>query len=182
MNIISNPENPCPPEILNRQVAIPVSYIDFDDNPRTGTIEINEAVQGDVGLFFEVALDLKFPIERVLPAGHPDYRWDDDKLMAGNVSSGFNYRPIAGTDRVSVHAYGRAFDINPRINPYIRLAGGKTIVAPPEAKWDKSVPGALYAEHPLVRFMEERGWEWGGRWVLSREGMVDYQHFEKPEE
>lgn len=179
--IVSNPDNPCPPEILARQIALTVPYVDFKGRQQEGVIEVDKSMAQDVADFFTLALKLKFPIERVLPASHPDYKWDDEKLMADNVSSGFNYRTIAGTNRLSNHALGRAFDVNTRLNPFIRYEKGRTIVRPPKAVWDKSKLGTLYAGQPLVELMEGRGWEWGGRWTAKDDGIVDYQHFQKPE-
>ena len=40
--------------------------------------------------------------------------------MADNNSSAFNYRFIAGTERFSKHAFGRALDVNPLQNPFVR--------------------------------------------------------------
>jgi hypothetical protein len=98
--------------------------------------------------------------------------------MEDNVSSGFNYRLIAGTDKPSLHALGRAFDINPRQNPYIRYERREIIAQPKQSKWDKSRPGTLFADHPLVKMMEGFGWEWGGHWS-QESGRTDYQHFQK---
>jgi hypothetical protein len=178
MSIQTNPEAPCPARILNQQVTLAVDYLDFTGDLRHGSIEINKAVADDVKAFFEQALALKFPIEQVAPASDPAFRWDDDKLMAANVSSGFNYRLIAGTNQPSLHGQGLAFDVNPRQNPYIRFANGSKIVAPKGAAWQPDLPGTLSATHPLVRFMLNRGWEWGGSWSADS-GRIDYQHFQK---
>lgn len=185
--VINNPNNPCPPEILAQQVSLTIPFVDFSGNLQDGIIEVNEEVQDDVVDFFSLALKLRFPIKKVIPSSHPDYLWDDNKLMEDNTSSGFNYRRVAGAGRISLHAYGRAFDINTGLNPYIRYENGQTIINGKVANvlldsvWDKSKPGTLYADHPLVDFMENRGWEWGGHWTLEKEGIIDYQHFQKPE-
>lgn len=176
--VVANPERPCPPEILARQVSLDVLYHGFDGKTHAGIIEVHEEAAGDIGAFFAYALELKFPIEKVVPAGHPDYVWDDDTLMAGNATSGFNYRLIAGTDAVSPHGLGWGFDVNPRLNPYVRYVGGREVVSPPGAVWNPELPGTLHAQHPLVVFMKDRGWEWGGDWT-EESGRVDYQHFQK---
>ena len=108
------------------------------------------------------------------------YDGDDYRLMAENISSGFNYRQIAGTDKLSLHAYGLAFDINPVQNPYIHKLDNKIVVDPPGAKYDPAESGALANDHRLVQFLTKRGWVWGGSWTLEKTGRVDYQHFEKP--
>jgi peptidoglycan L-alanyl-D-glutamate endopeptidase CwlK len=176
--VFPNPEQSCPPEILKQQASLEVSYLDFDGATHSGIIEVNERVADDVRAFFEQALALNFPIGMVAPASDISYKWNDDRLMEANVSSGFNYRLIAGTDTPSLHGSGQAFDINPRQNPYIRYEYNQEIVAPIGAVWQPTEPGTLSAQHPLVEFMIERGWEWGGNWS-AESGRVDYQHFQK---
>jgi len=168
--------NAIPQDIWQAQVAIDVRYINFVGVIRSGTIEVNQAVHHDVEAFFEHALSLGFPIELVASASYCE--WDDERLMRDNISSGFNYRTIVGKTTLSPHAYGMAFDINPRRNPYIRYEDGNEIVAPSGATWDPSQPGTLNAKHPLVKLMLDRGWEWGGNWGVA-DGRVDYQHFVK---
>lgn len=176
--VISNPEQTCPPEMLKQQVPVDVQFLDFEGRLSSGMIEVNRVVADDVRAFFEQAIELNFPIAKVAPASENPYRWNDDELMAANVSSGFNYRLIAGTDTPSLHARGLAFDVNPRQNPYIRYENGIEIIAPTGAIWQPQEPGTLSAEHPLVQFMIERGWEWGGNWS-AKSGRIDYQHFQK---
>lgn len=72
----------------------------------------------------------------------------------------FNHRNIAGTDTLSYHSWGIAFDLNPQDNavytPYDKLNPEKRI--PPE----------------VVQIMESLGFRWGGRW----QGKPDAMHFE----
>jgi peptidoglycan LD-endopeptidase CwlK len=99
--------------------------------------------------------------------------------MMANNTSGFNYRMIAGTERLSNHARGRAIDINPLLNPCIR----GDFVQPAGAAYDPSRPGTLTTDSPVTQFLKARGWIWGGDWASGRDGkpLKDYQHFEKPE-
>lgn len=175
---LNNPDRPCPPELLAQQVGLAVLHYGFDGRMHRGIIEVHEEVADDVASFFDLALRTGFPIERVARSGDPEFGWDDDKLMAANVSSGFNYRTIAGTDRVSLHGQGRAFDVNPRQNPYVRYTDGGEVVAPAGAEYDPQAPGTLSAGHRLVGLMQRLGWEWGGDWQ-PESGRVDYQHFQK---
>ena len=100
-------------------------------------------------------------------------------MMTDNNSSGFNYRTIAGSGKMSPHSLGMAFDINTRLNPYIRYPkNGSPIARPIGAIRDVKVPGTLYANHPLVEFMVSLCWEWGGGWSPVT-GRTDYQHFQK---
>ena len=92
--------------------------------------------------------------------------------MAADNSSAFNYRLIAGTDRLSRHALGCAVDINPRENPAVYPDNR---IAPPGAVWRPEKPGTFTADHPVVRTFREKGWLWGGDFTHLR----DYHHFEK---
>lgn len=79
--------------------------------------------------------------------------------------------------RFSNHSWGRAIDINPLTNPYVK--GDK--VLPPEGRQfldrTRAYPGAILAGSWVVKLFEEHGWTWGGSWTDRK----DYQHFEKPD-
>lgn len=171
-----NPDLVCPDEIMHSLGLLTVEYMSFDQHIHTGQMIIAQAVMADVDAFFRHALEYRFPIAKVVPAA--SYDWDDKKLMEANISSGFNYRVIAGTDQPSFHARGLAFDINPVQNPYLRYHNGKKSIQPHGSKWNKNQPGSLQADHPLVKLMEGFGWEWGGHWT-PESGRTDYQHFQK---
>lgn len=176
-----NPDKPAPLEVLAKIKPVVVRYLDFEGEAQVGTVEIHEDLVDDIKDFFEEANKLSFPIERVVKSSDEKYGWDDDKLMADNATTGFNYRLIKGTDRPSLHGQGRAFDVNDALNPFIRYVDGKPEVDPPGAVHNPEIPGTLTAEHPLVLFMKDRGWEWGGDW-LPESGRTDYQHFQKAAE
>lgn len=173
-----NPRAGCPADILAQQVAVEVAYIDMAGKRQTGTIEINRAVADDIRIFFETALELGFPIEKVVRAS--EYGWDDPAMMAANVTSGFNYRNIPGQPTISNHAHGLALDVNTRLNPYIVYGERGATVYPAGASWNPGVPGTLHKDHPLVLLMKDKGWVWGGDWVSDVDHAIDYQHFEKP--
>jgi hypothetical protein len=107
----------------------------------------------------------------VNPVAHEKFAWNDDRSMEANNTSGFNYRAITDGKKISNHALGRAIDINPLLNPYIR---GEE-VRPAGAIYDPTQAGTLVESSTIVRFMKERGWTWGGDWT----SLKDYQHFEK---
>lgn len=174
-----NPKSPCPPEILSQILSIEVKYFDFDGNEKTSLIEVNEASSKDVKNFFELAYKLKFPINCVAKSSDPEFSWDDNKIMTANASTAFNYRNIAGSDKLSLHSRGLAFDINPVQNPYLKYKDGQIIAFEPDgSKYNSLAPGTLTNDHPLVQLMISRGWEWGGNW-LPESGRIDYQHFQK---
>ena len=79
----------------------------------------------------------------------------------------FNCRPIAGTKRWSMHAYGAAIDIGTRFADYWRWArpsGG-------------AIPYANRIPFEIVEVFERHGFIWGGKWYH-----YDTMHFEyRPE-
>jgi hypothetical protein len=91
--------------------------------------------------------------------------------MEDNNSSAFNYRNIVGGENLSQHAYGRAIDINPRQNPYIK----GDIILPQNAVYATDVPGTIISDGPVVEAFVKHGWDWGGNW----QRLKDWQHFEK---
>lgn len=178
--LAQNPAGPQYPQaILDQQRLLTVRYYSFDRKLHQGQIVVNEAVVGDTEELFRLITELIFPVAKVVPIAAPGYEWDEQKLVVEeNVTSGFEYRFIKDTNRLSLHAKGLAIDINPQQNPYIRYQDGKEIIWPPEAKWDPSKPGTLSKNHEIVQFMEGWGWEWGGDWGPDT-GRTDYMHFQK---
>jgi len=165
----------CPDEIRRKQKLITVTYYAFDRKVHQGQLVMDADLEEDIRAVFDVALQERFPIHSVIPISDPrfreDGRWDDDLSMAANNTSAFNYRMITGGGRLSRHALGRAIDINPLLNPYIK----GSLVLPPSATYDPGAAGTLTPDHPVVRAFLQRGWTWGGTWDVPK----DYQHFEK---
>ncbi len=170
--IVQNPAAPCPPEIFDRQVAVPVRFHTFGRRQSGGFVVIDRELENDIRELFDLILRIRFPIASANPISFPPFFWNDDHSMAANNTSGFNYRTIAGTPRLSQHALGRAIDINPLLNPYVR--GG--VAKPDGAYYDPARRGTLTAASPVTLFLKRRGWVWGGSWKDPK----DYQHFEKP--
>lgn len=112
----------------------------------------------------------------MIPVSAPQFRKnnrrDDDLSMAADNSSGFNYREKTGGGSLSNHAYGRAIDINTFENPYIK----GNLILPPAANYNPNIAGIFTMAHPLVKLMQNLGWDWGG----NRTNLKDYRHFEKP--
>lgn len=122
---------------------------------------------------FEGLWKAGFPITSMRPVRH--FGGDDDASMTADNTSAFNCRPVAGGRKWSQHAYGRAVDVNPLRNPYVR---GERVDPPEGAAWldrDPSRPGVLVEGTPAVEAFDAVGWHWGGRWRSSK----DYQHFSK---
>ncbi len=159
----------CPPEILQALVLIDVKFFGFDGQTHEGQIVVHQDLEKDVKDLFGLMFDSKFPVQEVTPI--VKYIWDDEASMSANNSSGFNYRKVAGEERLSLHSLGRAIDINPQINPWVR----GDVTQPTNASYNVKEPGTLYAGHQIVELMRARGWEWGGNWKDYK----DYQHFQK---
>jgi len=136
-----------------------------------GQIVACAELEDDLYEIFAFLEDIRFPVGKAIPIAA--YSWNDDASMADNNASSFNFRFIANTGKLSLHALGRAFDLNPVQNPVIYSAG---LVAPPGARYNPSASGALSEHSPVVREFLKRGWRWGGHFDEPK----DYHHFEKP--
>lgn len=181
MSITTNPQIPCPQSILDSLEEVLVTYKDFSGAQKTSTIEVHASLASDVRDFFKRAFTLGFSFTDIVRASDAPYHFDDLLLMQANASSGFNYRLIAGMQTPSLHGLGRAIDINPRLNPYIRYVNDVTVnILPHNSSYDPLANGTLTAQHPLVVFMKSRGWEWGGDWT-KESGRIDRHHFQKAE-
>ena len=181
-----NPETSCPADILNNQVSVVVKYFDFKQTEHTGTIEIHKDLKNDIEKVFDLLYAEKFPIAKIIPIS--EYAWDDEKSCSDNNTSGFNYRVISGTNKLSKHATGCAIDINPYQNHYIKyevstspdgeVLGTKELWRAPATKYDPEEKGTIQPDSNLVKLFKDLGWEWGGDWT-PESGRIDYQHFEK---
>ena len=158
-----------PAEILENLALVDVQYVSFDGLLHQGQLIIHKELAEDVKERFAELLALHFPIQKIIPI--VQYGWDDIASMEDNNSSGFNYRVILGTDRLSNHSYGRAIDINTSTNPYNAIDGS---ILPKGAVYDVTEPGTFVADSSAVGVFTSYGWTWGGSWTEP-----DWQHFEK---
>jgi hypothetical protein len=165
----------CPLYIKERLLLITVKYYSFDNKIHQGQLIIDMDLADDIESAFNEALKEKFPIHSVIPVSHISFRkngiWDDNLSMEANNTSGFNYRTITGGQTLSMHARGRAIDINPVQNPYIL----GSISLPANSSYDPEIDGTLTHDNVIVRTLVSRGWTWGGNWITPK----DYQHLEK---
>lgn len=178
----TNPNNPCPPEILKHIIGVRVTYFTFSGNDLEGVIEVHKDLEQDVKDFFALAYDLGFPLSRVSPASKATTPFDEDRLIEQNISSGFNYQTPPTDDKPSAHALGRAIDVNPGMNPrYLHDSSGNFIDSKPdEWRYFTGAAGTLNSDHALVTLMRSRNWKWGGD-QTPENGSVELYHFEKPE-
>jgi hypothetical protein len=159
------------PVALEALRLVRVTHHDAEGGVRVGELVVHRDVAADVAGAFRALFERGYPVERVQPAS--DFGGDDARSMAANNTSAFNCRPVTGGRRFSVHAYGRALDLNPRYNPYVR---GRTVLPPEGARWaDRSLDHPMRIDADVARIFEARGFAWGGRW----RSLQDYQHFER---
>jgi hypothetical protein len=161
------PGCPVGPSELRR---LEVSYWDFADRRRVGSIVLRATEARDVLSVFRKLYVARFPIRRLRLV--EVYKGSDDASMAADNTSGFNCRYVSGTRRWSQHAYGLAIDINPVENPYVHGSrveppAGRGYLDRSRAKSGMVVPGEV-----VIRAFAAIGWSWGGRWSTP-----DYQHF-----
>ncbi|MEQ1752687.1 MAG: M15 family metallopeptidase [Micropepsaceae bacterium] len=89
-------------------------------------------------------------------------------------AGGFYWRPIAGTNRLSGHAYGIAVDINVNLSDYWRNELRGTAGEP--ENWRPTRPRNRIP-FEIVDVFERQGFIWGGKWFH-----YDTMHFEyRPE-
>lgn len=163
---------PVPPEDL-RQLTL--TYWNFDRQRAPGLLIVHKDVAEEVAQIFRDLFEHQFLIQKMTPV--EEYNGDDDASMAANNTSAFNCRDVTGQPgKFSNHSWGRAIDINPLTNPYIK--GDK--VLPPEGRQyldrTQAFPGSILAASFIVKRFAQSGWQWGGTWSDRK----DYQHFEKP--
>ena len=154
-----------------------VLHFGFDGEIHIGEIVVNKLIEEDIIEIFKELFDARYPIEQMVLIDEFDA--DDNKSMAANNSSSFNYRMVDGTTTLSKHAYGLAIDINPKYNPYVRTINGETVIIPENGKEfaDRTLENEYYIRKDDVcqKAFAKRGLTWGGDWQSSK----DYQHFQK---
>lgn len=167
-----HPGCPIDPQHLRR---VEVAYLGFDSQTHRGALIVNQDLAAEVVAIFDQLLQLRYPIDKIRTVDN--YPGADDELsMEDNNTSAYNCRDIPGTGRWSQHAFGRAIDINPLLNPEIDATGAvQPTNAAPYLDRNRTDPGVLHAGDPVVRLFTDRGWRWGGDWRTPK----DYQHFER---
>lgn len=156
---------------------IRVLYYGFDKKTHIGELVVNQRIAKDICNIFYQLYCKKYPIEKMILIDA--YNASDEKSMADNNTSAFNYRPISGTTRLSKHSYGMAVDINPFYNPYLHTINGKKVCEPAMAHkyLNRSKPFAYKIDKKdlCYKLFTKYGFSWGGNW----RNVKDYQHFEK---
>lgn len=152
--------------------AVNVSHWGYDGQVHLGRLVVAATHAERMVAAFRDIYAARFPIERMVPIDA--YGGDDQASMRANNTSGFNCRTVAGSTKLSQHAFGLAIDVNPLVNPYVKGGG---IVDPPEgapyADRTRNDVGMIHSDDAAVRAFAAQGWRWGGYWSQGK----DYQHF-----
>lgn len=152
-----------------------LGYLELDHRTLDGGTARGEMVVSrriaDLALTLLRALwDIGFPIARMELVDA--YGADDDRSMAADNASAFNFRVVAGTDQLSQHAYGLAIDLNPVENPWVRPERFVPPAGEPFLDRADLRTGMIVRPGPVVRVFDDLGWEWGGDWRHAS----DYHH------
>jgi hypothetical protein len=159
---------------LDRLRLLRIGYWGFDRRPHLGAMIVGASAVAAVRRAFAQLFRARFPIRRMRLVDH--YGGSDYASIEADNTSAFNCRPATGSSRWSGHAYGRAIDVNPIENPYVRPDG--TTAHPASRPYlDRSHHrrGMAYPGGVLVRAFARAGWFWGGDWRPP--SATDYQHF-----
>ena len=151
---------------------VTASHWGFDGRVHAGRLVVHRSVATPIAGVLRRLYRTRFPIRRMRLVdvyGASDFR----SIEADNTSA-FNCRPVEGTSRWSLHAYGLAIDVNPIENPYVTAGGSVAHTASrPYVDRRRIRPGMAHAGGALVEAFRAIGWGWGGAWTGAR----DYQHF-----
>ncbi|MFI3261543.1 MAG: M15 family metallopeptidase [Rikenellaceae bacterium] len=156
---------------------IKVLHYNIDDEICIGEMICHHSISKDLLQIFRTLFDAHYPIERMVLVDN--YNAEDELSMMANNSSGFNFRFVSGTTRLSNHSLGLAVDINPLYNPYVKTVNNKVIVEPAEStkyvNRDNNFPYKIEYNDLCYKEFTKHGFTWGGNW----KSVKDYQHFEK---
>lgn len=178
--------SPIPDQVAARMVGVswregcPVPLSDLRYLTVTHRTVDGGSAHGELVVHADVADGLVGVLRALFDAGYPirsmrlvdDFGASDDASMAAGNTSAFNCRVVAGTQRWSEHAYGRAIDVNPIENPWV---SGSNVQPPAGAAYvaRPAEPGVILPGDAVVRAFAAAGWSWGGAWDTPK----DYQHF-----
>lgn len=157
---------------------VKVLHCNAEGKPQLGELLCHKNIATDLVDIFKNLYKAHYRIERMILIDA--YGADDERSMSANNTTCFNFRYVAGTQRLSNHSKGCAIDINPLYNPYVkRSKNGVLHVSPASARpyADRSKKFAYKIDTTDLCYREfiRHGFVWGGAWKRSK----DYQHFEK---
>lgn len=159
---------------------VKVRYYNYKGKIKDGELIVNRLIAQDVVEIFYELYEIKYPIRKIELID--EYKADDNLSMEADNTSCFNYRKIAGSSTLSMHALGLAIDINPKINPCV---GGAHGILPSNGRLykERNVSRCkgkykdmmIHKNDKVYKIFASHGFSWGGDWT----NMKDYQHFYK---
>ena len=162
-----------------------VLHYNFDHDIQVGELVVNASVAEDCREIFlelfeqEYEIKSMYRVDRFYGEDGDGESADCNSINQDNTS-GFNYRLINGTDRLSNHAFGCAIDINPMENPTMAVSrqdrkNGKYLHWEEYSNRTEQKPHMIQKGDVCYEIFIKHGFVWGGEW----DGSPDYQHFEK---
>ena len=150
----------------------------IDGSIKLGEMICHKDVAKDLINIFRQLYEAKYPIERMQLID--DYNADDITSMNHNNTTCFNYRAVAGSKKLSNHSMGKAVDINPLYNPYVKRRSDGSYKISPEtgrkyANRSRNFKYKIDKDDLAYRLFTKYGFRWGGNY----RSLKDYQHFEK---
>jgi hypothetical protein len=159
------------PVPLSALRLVRLSYWGFDNRPHDGELVVHQDAANKIVRIFQKLYAARFPIHKMVRI--EAYGGSDDRSMADDNTSMFNCRYAWGTTSWSIHAYGKAIDVNTVENPY--LPRGLVLPEAGAAYTDRRTvrPGMIVKGDVVTKAFAAEGFRWGGD---RRE--KDYQHFD----
>ena len=168
------------PVPLSQLRVLTVKYRGFDSRTHTGQLIVNEDAVQALTIVFRRLYALHFPIRHMQLSD--TYGARAGRPTDGDVTASFECRQASaspctsranrGTGSWSMHAYGRAVDLNPVENPYVGCGMTRHKSALPYLNRNRLRRGMVTPA--VVSAFESVGWGWGGGWSGSTK---DYMHF-----
>lgn len=141
---------------------------------QVGEMVCNKAIASQLTAIFKELYEGGYRIERMVLID--DYGADDERSMAANNTTCFNFRFMTGShSRVSKHGMGMAVDINPLYNPYVKGTRVQPAAGRAYINNRAKVQMAILSGDLCHSLFLKHGFSWGGAW----RSLKDYQHFEK---
>jgi hypothetical protein len=159
---------------INDLDYVTVKYWGFDNQEHDGVLLVHKELSKDIEAIFNELFKHRFPIHKIASPYNPPL--SDEASMNQNLTIAFSCREVTGQPGIlSQHSYGRAIDINPLLNPYVK--GDLILPAAAKAHIERNSAhkGKITRDSLIFKLFSERGWDWGGNW----HNLKDYQHFEK---
>jgi hypothetical protein len=160
----------CPVKLSDLRY-VTVVFRGFDGRAHTGELLVNRSAAAGAVQAFGRLFAAGFPIERMVIATRAEV--DAPPTGDGNTTGSYACRPVARGTSWSEHAYGRAIDVNPFQNPYIK--GDAVLPELATAYTDRArvLPGMILPGSAVVKAFAVNGFSWGGDY----RSLKDWMHF-----